>query len=225
MGRKRVELGEQPGALMLSVARYVARQAVDFAEAKLLAVLTLLSWRRRRELARRARERRREEGRWFTAAELTIISALASLIVPSGEEGPGAREAGVAEGLDRLVARSQSRQSFYARGLLACDGWARRQHGRAFADLTADEQLALLRWVDRMSVGGAGAGSVIGKIAHRAAVLYKTWRCPFLELFPHLVRDVRAAFYTSLVCWEWLGYDGPPMPLGYPDLRERGARR
>jgi electron transfer flavoprotein beta subunit len=35
-----------------------------------------------------------------------------------------------------------------------------------------------------------------------------------------LVDDVFQAFYTNEVSWVWLGYDGPPMPDGYPNLSE-----
>src|SRR4051812_43838940 len=41
---------------------------------------------------------------WFTLEELATINALASIIVPSDGNGPGAAEADVADQLDRMVA-------------------------------------------------------------------------------------------------------------------------
>jgi gluconate 2-dehydrogenase subunit 3-like protein len=209
---------------MLRIARYLVGHAVDRLEVHLLRALTALSWRRRRALARRDRERPRETGRWFTPGELATVSSLSSLIVPSDENGPGATEADVPALLDRLVAASGPRQRLYARGLLACDEWARHEHGRLFAELPCDDQLALLKWIDRLRADRVRARSLTGKVATKAISLYHTWRCPLVELFPELLRDVQGAFYTSRISWEWLRYDGPPMPEGYPDLRERESR-
>jgi Gluconate 2-dehydrogenase subunit 3 len=209
---------------MLRMARYLAGLAIDRLEVHVLRALTVLSWRRRRALDRRDRDRPRETGRWFTPGELAVVSSLSSLIVPSDATGPGAAEAHVSTALDRLVAASGPRQGLYARGLLACDEWARREHGRLFAELTTDEQLALLKWIDRLKADRLQATSLPGKVAAKAINLYHKWRCPLVELFPELVRDVHGAFYTSRVSWEWLRYDGPPMPAGYPDLREREPR-
>lgn len=208
---------------MLKLARYLAGQAADLAEGKILHVLSLLSWRRRRHLARRERERPGAVGRWFTPGEAMVVGALASLIVPSDETGPGAKEADVTAALDGLLARSQSRQRLYRYGLLACDEWARREHGRSFVELTAGQQRELLRWVDPAGARFAVPSSVSRKILRKAVDVYRKWRCPLVELFPELARDVMGAFYTHRISWEWLGYDGPPMPDGYPDLRERQA--
>jgi hypothetical protein len=206
---------------MLTRARYLVGHAAELIEVTLARVLSLLAWRRRRRLARREGERSREAGRWFTPGEALVVVALASLIVPSDDGEPGANEADVTSALDRLLAHSAPRQSLYAHGLLACDEWALRQHGRLFVDLTAEEQLGLLRWVDRVRARWAGAASMTGKAVRRVVMVYTKWRNPLVELFPGLVRDVQGAFYTSRVSWQWLGYDGPPMPQGYPDLRER----
>lgn len=209
---------------MLRMARHLVGLAVDRLEVHGLRALAVLSWRRRRALARRDRDRPREKGRWFTPAELAVASSLSSLIIPSDATGPGAAEAHVSTALDRLVAASGPRQDLYARGLLACDEWARREHGRLFAELTVDQQLVLLTWIDRLKANRLQATSLPGKVAGKAITLYQKWRCPLVELFPELVRDVQGAFYTSRVSWDWLRYDGPPMPAGYPDLRERESR-
>lgn len=209
---------------MLRIARYLVGRAIDGIEVQSMRALAVVSWRRRRALARGDRDRPRQTGHWFTPGELAIVSSLSSLIVPSDETGPGAAEADVSTHLDRLLAASVSRHGLYARGLLACDEWARHEYGRRFAELSRDEQLPLLKWIDRLKTDRRRATSLTGKIVGKLINLYHEWRCPLVELFPELVRDVQAAFYTSRVSWEWLRYDGPPMPQGYPDLRERASR-
>ena len=206
---------------MLRLARYLAGQFSDSAEVQLLHALSLVSWRRRRRLARRERERPYGSGGWFTPDEALVVTALASLIVPSDETGPGAKEAGVTASLDRLLAQSPSRQRLYRTGLLACDEWARRRHGRRFVELTVDHQREFLHWVDPASPMLERPSSLSHKLWRKVAGVYRKWRCPLVELFPDLARDVMGAFYTHPVTWNWLGYDGPPMPAGYPDLRER----
>ncbi len=164
----------------------------------------------------------------FTPEESALISALASVIVPSDETGPGAREADVGHTLERLAATSRSRREFYPRGLLAFDMWAEREYKRRFKDLSYQEQLHLLRQIDEVHQELSKELSLIGKIKRKLKVLdlQRKGLFPAVELFPDLVGDVLRAFYTSRVAWDWLGYDGPPMPRGYPDLvRERLPER
>ena len=150
-----------------------------------------------------------------------VVTALASLIIPSDETGPGAKEADVTKTLDGLLARTPSRHDLYRYGLLACDEWALRKHGRSFAALLPEEQRALLCWVDPFNLSFTRTSSLSRKLLRKAVNIYRKWRCPLVALFPELCRDVMGAFYTHRVSWQWLGYDGPPMPEGYPDLSER----
>jgi hypothetical protein len=190
------------------------------------ALLDHLSWKQRREVSRRRRERPRGSGRWLRDDEITLVGTLAALIVPSDETGPGAHEAGVVQTLDRMLADSPPLQGLYERGLLVFDELAREQHGVSFVELTQDRKVQLLRDVDRLSQAVSETESMTAKI--KSAVL--TLRCAAngslaaARLFPRLVGDVKQMFYTSPVGWEWLGYDGPPMPDGYPGLSPRSSR-
>lgn len=181
------------------------------------ALAARLSVKESRTLARRQQQRPRDGSSWFTPDERAVAEALAAVIVPSDDTSPGAKDAGVADALDRLLASAPSRRGLYARGLLSFDDWARRKHGQAFASLPRREQMKLLEEADRMH-RGRSRGS---RIRRAVKNLYYLWRLPAVELFPHLVEDVLQAFYTSSVGWIWLGYDGPPMPQGYPDLSPR----
>jgi hypothetical protein len=156
----------------------------------------------------------------FTPEESALVSALASLVIPSDETGPGAREADVGQTLERLVATSRFRHELYRRGLRAFDVWAEHEYKRKFNDLSYREQLNLLRQVDTVHQELSIKLSLIGKIKRKLKVVYRERKglFPAVELFPDLVSDVLRAFYTSQVAWDWLDYDGPPMPRGYPDL-------
>lgn len=172
---------------------------------------------RRKQLAVRDQERRDMAGRWFIPHEYTLVAALAALIVPSDETGPGAAEAGAVDTLDRMVATSPGRQMRYAQGLLGFDELAERKYGRPFAKLMQNQQVHLLGLLDRAYNERKTRGtSILDKVERKVRDLSYKW-CGLgqaADLFPRLVNDVMEAFYTSRIAWNWLGYDGPPFPSG-----------
>lgn len=152
-----------------------------------------------------------------------ILDALAEVIIPTDEAGPGARAADVVAHLDRMVATSPPLQPLYTRGLLGIDLLARRTYAVPFESLTRDQQITLLEGLDRL----ASAVSTHAPLVRRARNLVplcgaaSNGSLAAAELFMSLVSDVKQIFYTSNTAWQWLGYDGPPMPQGYPDLAAR----
>ena len=174
-------------------------------------------------LARRDRARPRDGTGWLIPEEQKVLGALAALIVPS-DGAPGAKEADVVNTIDRLLARSHSQQRLYALGLLGFDELALQEYGGGFTELTYEQQLRLFQAVDRTyETATTGGPSVTERLRRKATKVYHQWPAPgawdgfdaVLQLFPRLIRDVKEAFYTSTVAWEWLGYDGPPFPRGY----------
>ncbi len=166
------------------------------------------------------RNRRRPTGstQWLTQPEYVLLAALASILVPSDNLGPGAPEAQVVDTVDRLVATSPTRQALYGRGLLAFDELALQTYGAPFVDLTRTQQEDLVGMVDATVQAAQAAGTslatrVVRKLTSTVQELQGTEAA--VVLFPALVNDVMQAFYTSEVAWQWLGYDGPPMPRGY----------
>jgi hypothetical protein len=157
---------------------------------------------------------------WFTAVELATVKALASVIVPPDGNGPGAAEADVAGQLDEMVAGSSKRQALYRTGLAAFDGVAMRRYQRAFAALGSKEQIELFSVVDgaRLEMEKTPA-SILDKASRKVKVLYYyRWLgvTPAAAEFCHyIVVDVKERFYSSQLAWAWLGYEGPPFPLGY----------
>lgn len=162
-------------------------------------------------------------GRWLTENERRLLEALSALIVPSDASSPGAREADVVGNLERRLASAPARQAVYTKGLPGFDAFARKRHGRRFLELSEEQQIGLLEEIDRLSGAGSDSPSAFERRAGRLLRLYRITLHPAALLFPVLVRDVIQTFYASPSAWQWLGYDGPPMPLGYLDLMRRRA--
>src|SRR5262245_31291641 len=204
---------------------YVCTGLVDGTTEKLGNVLLMSSAERTKELERREQARSGEGNRWFIPEEAALIDALASVIVPSDDDTPGAREvdvlgAPVTETLSSWIADASDKQLKYSRGLVAFDELATRIYGSRFVCLRLGEQLELLKLVDGLCRDRSKPSSLVGKLKKRLVTLLQMWNgsLPAIDLFPMVVGDVHAAFYTSEVSWIWLGYDGPPMPHGYSDL-------
>jgi len=208
------------------IAAFAAvRKCLEFSDTKLGELVMTLS-------PRNAKERPRAGPQWFTADESAQVEILANLIVPSDDTGPGAAQLARAgrpavATLDRLVAGSRSRQTVYARGLVALDRLAKDAYQSKFADLSQQNQVRLLQLVDRVGRKWAEPGSLASKIGTRIIILYHKWSglFPAVEFFRTLVQDVLQTFYTDPLSWAWLDYDGPPMPEGYPGLVHRPLKR
>lgn len=157
---------------------------------------------------------------WFTPAELATMKALTSVIVPSDGNGPGATEADLAGQLEQFVADTPRRQEVYRAGLSAFDGLARQQHQQAFAALGMKEQVEMFSLVDQARlVLEKEPVSLQEKVTRKLRVLYYfRWlgiSSAATEFCQYLVPDAKEKFYSSQVAWTWLGYEGPPFPLGY----------
>ena len=172
--------------------------------------------------ARRERRVTADPARWLTEEERSLAEALAAVILPSDADGPGAREAAAAQKVEAALAGSPDRQAVYIRGLRALDRLARRRAGRPFANLAEDARITLLRELEEVSE--ARFRSALARyLPRRPLLLYTFWRFPEVEFLKQFADDVFVAFYTSPVGWQWLEYDGPPMPLGYLDPLRRRA--
>ena len=80
---------------------------------------------------------------FFTAAEYTIVERLAEIIIPS-DSTPGAKEAGVAEFIDFMVASDPEVQYPFRMGLAWLDAHSERSMGKRFVELTSDQQNSVL---------------------------------------------------------------------------------
>lgn len=83
--------------------------------------------------------------RCFNAEEARALDALAETIIPADEHSPGAKAARVAEYLDLIIADAGNEtQQLWKRGIAAANELAQNSFGRAYADCSGDEQVAIL---------------------------------------------------------------------------------
>src|SRR5579864_5804784 len=80
---------------------------------------------------------------FFTAAEYAAVERLSEIIIPS-DTTPGAREAGVAEIIDFMVASDPDSQYGFRTGLTWLDAYAEESAGKRFMELTLEQQTSLL---------------------------------------------------------------------------------
>jgi len=164
----------------------------------------------------------------FNAEEAALLEILVDLILPSDDTGPGASDLARAgrpllHTLDGRAAAEPRRRALYARGVVALNRVVRARFGRAFSDLDRAEQLTVLRSLDERRAHWSAANSIPARVLRRASWLYYRWTGLYVavEFLSTVVREAFQAFYSDPVSWQWLQYDGPPMPGGYPGLEPR----
>ena len=88
--------------------------------------------------------------RTLTPHEHDTVEAIAEIIIPTTDT-PGARDAGVGRFVDALFSDyySPADRKRFLIGLNRVDALAKRTHGRAFTDLPADQQTAMVLEMDR----------------------------------------------------------------------------
>ena len=80
---------------------------------------------------------------FFTVAEYAMVERLADIIIPN-DGTPGAKEAGVAEFIDFMVASDPEVQYAFRIGLTWLNVQAERTYGKRFTELSAELQTSLL---------------------------------------------------------------------------------
>jgi len=85
----------------------------------------------------------------LTAAEADVLEAVCARLIPTDENGTGARDARAAHYIDRALAGflAPSRPA-YSTGLAAIDLAAKNAHGQPFAKLSDADQDAILKSMD-----------------------------------------------------------------------------
>lgn len=111
---------------------------------------------------------------FFTTEEWAFVNAAVALLIPADDLGPGAKEAGVPEFIDRQMQTSYGSgglwymqgpfkpdsipemgyqlqlvpQQIYRLGIAATDDWCKAQFGKVFAELTGMQQQNVLEALD-----------------------------------------------------------------------------
>ena len=88
--------------------------------------------------------------KFFTAAELATVVAVADSIIPADERSPGAREAGVGPFIDLMVSASPEEvQRVWREGLRALEARSQADFSKGFAEASPDERSALLQDISK----------------------------------------------------------------------------
>jgi gluconate 2-dehydrogenase gamma chain len=80
---------------------------------------------------------------FFTASEYAMVDRLTEIVIPS-DTTPGAKEAGVAEFIDFMVASDPEVQYRFRMGLTWLNAHSERNHDKIFLELSPEQQSSLL---------------------------------------------------------------------------------
>ena len=138
----------------------------------------------------------------LTAGEREILDAMIGRLIPSDEAGPGAREAGALDYIDRELggALAGSRE-LYRAGLLALDRYAEYTRGTPFVELPEREQDSVLFDLQTGGATGSGAGFLGSSAAFFNTVRAHTWQGTF--------GDPAYGGNRDFIGWDLIGYPGP----------------
>jgi gluconate 2-dehydrogenase gamma chain len=130
----------------------------------------------------------------LTSAEADVLEAVCARLIPTDENGPGAREARAAHYIDRALAGflASNRQA-YAAGLAAIDRHAAKLHAMPFARLPAADQDNVLKDIEAGKAEGLPS-------AFFALVRNHTIQGTFCDPF--------YGGNANFVGWDLIGYPG-----------------
>jgi gluconate 2-dehydrogenase gamma chain len=142
--------------------------------------------------------------RWraLSDEEAMTLAAACDKIVPPDQD-PGAAQAGVVSFIDRqLATRQKADLDVWQRGIRGLDASARRRQGKGFAELAAEEQIALLRAledgsVDRADWAGADPAAFFATLRHYTMMGF--------------YGDPRHGGNRDRVAWRMIGVPDPPI--------------
>lgn len=141
---------------------------------------------------------------FFSANEYATVARLAELIIPS-DGSPGAREAGVSEFIDFMLANDVSLQFKFRYGLAWLDAHAMRLQGKNFRELDAAPQTEILKHLayHEQFRPGEDEGREFFKLVREYTVM---------------------GFYTTRIGLEQLGYPGLEFYAESPECPHKDDR-
>jgi gluconate 2-dehydrogenase gamma chain len=107
----------------------------------------------------------------LTVSQVVVLAAALDRLIPSDENGPGAREAMVWRYIDiNLGGQYTPLQSMYSDGLANLDDYAQQMQGQPFAQLEAAKQDAILRAMQAGTGPGGATGKTFFQVLHQHAL-------------------------------------------------------
>lgn len=151
---------------------------------------------------------RREPIENLTASEADVLEVICARIIPSDENGPGAREARAAHYIDRALGGAlASSKPAYTAGFAAFDRYCRSSRGKPFMELAERDQDSVLIDVET----GAATGFTGSSAAFFAMVRTHTLQGTF--------GDPYYGGNANFVGWDLIGYPGVRTNVSAEDQR------
>lgn len=144
----------------------------------------------------------------LTTAEADALDAIVARLIPTDDNGPGAREARTARYIDRALGGflAPSRDA-YRDGLASVDRYARTSKGARFADLSAADQDAVLTDMEKGTAAGFTPNSTSFFALVRTHTIQGTFGDPYYG---------GNANFTG---WDLIGYPGVRLVVTEADQR------
>jgi gluconate 2-dehydrogenase gamma chain len=140
---------------------------------------------------------RREPVENLTAAESDLLEAICARIIPTDENGPGAREARAAHVIDRALGGAlASSKPAYTAGFAAFDRYCRSSRGKPFTELPARDQDSVLIDVETGAATGFTGSSAAFFAMVRTHTLHGTFGDPYY------------GGNANFAGWDLIGYPG-----------------
>ncbi len=138
----------------------------------------------------------------MTEAEAAALAAICNQIIPP-DDYPGAAEAGAVEFIDRqLAGHYRHWKEDYRRGIAELEDAVRQEHGKGFAELSGEQQIAVLK-------------------AREKTPFFRMVRDHTMQSY---YGDPRHGGNREAVSWRMLGVPNPPVRgREHYDLRESRA--
>jgi gluconate 2-dehydrogenase gamma chain len=144
----------------------------------------------------------------LTPAEAGTLEAITARLIPTDENGPGAREARAARYIDRALGGALAASlADYRTGLAALDRHARQTKGEAFSALAPADQDAVLTDVEQNVATGFTPSAAAFFTLVRAHTLQGTFG------------DPHYGGNANFVGWDLIGYPGLRLVVGPDDQR------
>lgn len=155
---------------------------------------------------------RREPIENLTAAESDLLEAICARIIPSDENGPGAREARAAHFIDRALGGAlAASKPAYTAGFAAFNRYCRSSRGQPFTELSERDQDSVLIDVETGSAAGFQGSSAAFFAMVRTHTLQGTFGDPYY------------GGNANFAGWDLIGYPGVRTNVSADDQR-LGAR-
>ncbi len=146
----------------------------------------------------------------LSATQLRILEAFVDRIIPKDGLGPGAAESGVAVYINRSLADYlKGEKTAFVEGLEATDAYAKRSQGRAFVELSPEQQDAVLTAMDDGKAEG---------FANAQAFFARARRLTLEGMFG----DPYYGGNKNFAGWDLIRYPGPRMATS-PDDQKLGV--